>query len=95
LNDDYEDEPQAAEEVPLVKILKYDTEDLEFARGVEVGRMFELLKEAPFLNMVIHTQNAEMAMRLAEHFEMDFAAVPTPEDDELVRVLMVSRDEEG
>lgn len=47
-------------------VLAFDTDDPEFVRGVEVGRLWELLDHAGEAELTIHGTNAEMAMRIAE-----------------------------
>jgi hypothetical protein len=49
-------------------LLKFDTDDAEFARGFEAGRLWALLRSEEDGEVVecIHGSNAEMAMRLAE-----------------------------
>jgi hypothetical protein len=48
-------------------LLPFDTEDEQFARGVEVGRLWEMFKhnEEPF-EQTIHATNAEMVLRMSE-----------------------------
>jgi hypothetical protein len=49
-------------------LLAFDTEDAEFARGFEVGRLWSLLRENPDAEICeqAHAVNAEMLLRLAE-----------------------------
>lgn len=56
-------------------ILAFDTDDPEFTRGFEAGRLWEQVKAdaAPF-EQTIHASNAEMAMRICEAQERDFRA---------------------
>ena len=50
-----------------VCVLPFDTNDHEFARGVEVGRMWESLqRDEGGSAHLIHCNNAEMALRIAE-----------------------------
>ena len=47
--------------------LAFDTDDPEFARGVEVGRLWEQLQAHPgAIVETVHVTNAEMVLRLAE-----------------------------
>lgn len=46
--------------------LAFDSDDPEFARGVEVGRLWEQLKDPEPLEQTIHAGNVEMAVRMAE-----------------------------
>jgi hypothetical protein len=45
----------------------FDTDDPEFARGVEIGRLWEQLRgDAGRVTETIHIANAEMVLRLAD-----------------------------
>jgi len=46
--------------------LAFDTDSPEFARGVEVGRLWEMLKTEGAFIQPIHSENVEMVMRIAE-----------------------------
>lgn len=47
--------------------LQFDTSASEFVRGVEIGRLWEMLKLAPGpVEEYVHASNAEMILRLAE-----------------------------
>lgn len=47
--------------------LAFDTDAPEFARGVEIGRLWERLRVEPGLvDEVVHLANAEMVLRIAE-----------------------------
>lgn len=52
--------------------LAFDTDASEFARGVEVGRLWETLRatDDPVEEMV-HVSNAEMVMRMGEALSRD------------------------
>lgn len=48
-------------------VLAFDTDDPEFARGVEVGRLWEQLRNEPdAFVQEIHATNAEMVLRMGE-----------------------------
>lgn len=48
-------------------VLAFDTSDPEFARGVEIGRLWERLRhDDEEVVELIHCSNAEMALRVAE-----------------------------
>lgn len=48
-------------------IVEFDTDDESFARGVEVGMLWQRLHAEPLpIDVVVHANNAEMALRLAE-----------------------------
>ncbi len=52
--------------------LAFDTDDAEFARGVEVGRLWELLRSEPGpVTETVHVVNAEMVLRIAEALGRD------------------------
>lgn len=47
--------------------LKFDTETSDFVRGVEIGRLWEILTRTPGpVEEIIHASNAEMVQHLAE-----------------------------
>jgi hypothetical protein len=47
--------------------LEFDTGTADFVRGVEVGRLWEILKNtAEPVEEIVHTSNAEMILRIAE-----------------------------
>lgn len=48
-------------------VLAFDTDDAEFVRGVELGRLWERLCAHPDpLLELVHISNAEMVMRVAD-----------------------------
>lgn len=56
-------------------VLEFDTDDEEFRRGVEIGRVWEALKhddgEREFM---VHDDCIEMLMRIAESAGLEFTA---------------------
>lgn len=56
--------------------LAFDTDDSEFCRGVEAGRLWEQLKTGEEVSQTIHATNAEMAIRMCESLEREFSAEP-------------------
>lgn len=49
--------------------LEFDTNNSEFCRGVEIGRIWEMLKSDDEFVQTIHTSNVEMIMRMMEQTE--------------------------
>jgi hypothetical protein len=49
-------------------LLPFDTDDPEFARGFEAGRIWTILHGAPEeeVEEIVHAANAEMALRMAD-----------------------------
>lgn len=47
-------------------VIAFDTSTPDFARGVEVGRLWEQLKSDEAVVQEVHASNAEMLLRLAE-----------------------------
>jgi hypothetical protein len=50
-------------------LLPFDTDDRQFARGFEAGRLWAALRaipDEPVEGVIVHADNAEMAMRMAE-----------------------------
>lgn len=62
-------------------LLPFDNDDPAFARGVEVGILYQRLRQEPGpTSAVIHGGNAEMALRLGEALERSVAAVELSAD---------------
>jgi hypothetical protein len=47
-------------------LLEFDTPGSDFARGVEIGSLWEQLKVDGPVEQTVHAENAEMVLRLAE-----------------------------
>jgi hypothetical protein len=56
----------------MTLLLPFDTDDPLFTRGVEVGRLWELLKTGEEVRETVHATNAEMVIRLGEATGRDF-----------------------
>ncbi len=68
-------------------LLAFDSDDSEFARGFEAGRLWERVKtDMTNWDQMIHTSNAEMVMRMCEAEEREFRAEPV--DDDWVNVYI-------
>ena len=65
-------------------ICPFDSDEPEFARGVEVGILWERLKSGEPCSAMVHAGNVEMIMRIAETFGMGFCAEDL--SDEWIRV---------
>jgi hypothetical protein len=50
----------------MEKVLRFDTDDPEFARGFEIGVLWERLNSVGSCHMAISASNAEMVMRVAK-----------------------------
>jgi hypothetical protein len=62
-------------------LLPFDSDDAEFARGFEAGRLWALLRTSDDeVVECIHASNAEMAMRLAEATERHVVATELGHD---------------
>jgi hypothetical protein len=62
-------------------LLKFDTEDAEFARGFEAGRLWALLRGTDDQVVeAVHAANAEMILRLAEATGRQVQAVDLDEN---------------
>jgi type IV secretory pathway ATPase VirB11/archaellum biosynthesis ATPase len=55
-------------------VLPFDTDDPEFARGFEAGRVWELMSDGMPFEAVVHGANAEMYMRMAESLNLEITA---------------------
>jgi hypothetical protein len=58
-------------------VLPFDSDDPEFCRGFECGRMWEAVKHGP-CEFTIASVNAEMVLRIAEAAGMKVEAIPDP-----------------
>lgn len=48
-------------------VLPFDTDNSEFARGVEIGRLWEIIKAThEAFEGTVHLSNAEMVLRMSE-----------------------------
>jgi hypothetical protein len=60
------DEPQGG----FGCVLPFDTDDSEFCRGFEAGRLWEMLRDhegdAPLAGQQFHASNAEMILRMLD-----------------------------
>ena len=52
----------------------FDTDDPQFVRGFEAGRLWEQLDDPDELQQTIHATNAEMAIRMCEAKNRTFHA---------------------
>lgn len=70
--------------------MPFDTEDAEFSRGFEAGRVYDLVGNltasdasaaewADFMPLTVHVANAEMMLRIAERHGVQVAAVEVDE----------------
>ena len=62
-------------------LLTFDTEDPEFARGFEAGRVWTALIANPDdeVSEIVHGSNAEMFLRMAEHLSRSVTSVELDE----------------
>ena len=63
-------------------VLPFDTDNEDFVRGFEAGRIWTLMEENPdkLLGLIFHAVNAEMVMRMLEKKGLPYKAKFT--DDE-------------
>lgn len=55
-------------------VLRFDTDDPEFVRGFELGQLWERIERDGAVSQLIHAENAEMVMRIAESKGLRFRA---------------------
>jgi hypothetical protein len=55
-------------------VLAFDTDEPEFTRGFEAGQLWERLERDGIAAQLIHAENAEMVMRMAEEKGLRFSA---------------------
>lgn len=60
--------------------LRFDTDDPEFARGFEIGIMWERLSSTGSCHMAVSATNAEMVIRVAKAFGCQFSGRELGED---------------
>lgn len=58
----------------LSLVLAFDTDDPEFTRGFEAGQLWERIERDGFAEKLVHAENAEMVMRIAEARGLTFTA---------------------
>lgn len=55
-------------------VLSFDTDDPQFVRGFEAGRLWEQLKSGEPFEQEIHAANAELVLRMAESLDVTVTA---------------------
>lgn len=82
-----DDEAGACDATTWEPVLFFDRDSMDFVLGFEAGMIYteatallELGMASPFTRM-IHAENAEMAIRIAEAKGLAFSAKPTEDDD--------------
>ena len=55
-------------------VLAFDTDEPEFTRGFEAGQLWERLERDGIADQLIHAENAEMVMRMADAKGLRFGA---------------------
>jgi hypothetical protein len=85
------------EEAEYHLVFKFDTDEPEFARGFEAGKLYATIGDSLFgvselesAGFVIHHANTELVMRMAEKFNLSFTA--TEIDDEFVSVALTRKE---
>lgn len=63
-------------------ILGFDSDDEEFVRGFEAGRIWTLMEESPekLPGLIFHATNVEMIMRMLEAKELKLKAEFTSDE---------------
>jgi hypothetical protein len=75
------------EQVNYGFVLAFDSDNPEFVRGFEAGRLWERIKDDQTdWSQIIHASNAEMVMRMCEAQERTFRSEDL--DDEYVEVYV-------
>ena len=74
-------------------LLTFDTDELEFARGFEAGRIWAMLRagQASAIVETVSAANAEMVIRMAE--ATGFTASCVEDDDDWLTVTLVPRED--
>jgi hypothetical protein len=74
-------------------LLPFDTDEFEFARGFECGTAFTLVRATPpdqEVELVLHPENAEMALRIAEACRRTAQSEPLVDEHEDITHIVVS-----
>lgn len=50
-------------------VLVFDRDSHDFVMGVEIGRLWEMLKQPESFEQMIHVENVEMVVRMREAME--------------------------
>ncbi len=64
----------------MESMLRFDTDDPEFARGFEIGVLWERISSAGSCHMAISAENAEMVMRVAKATGCHFSGYELGDD---------------
>ena len=85
------------EETEYQKVFEFDTDEPEFARGFEAGRLYTTIGDSLFgpsdlenYEFIIHHTNTELVMRMAEKFNLSFKA--TELDDLFTSVALTPKE---
>lgn len=69
-------------------VLAFDTDEPEFTRGVEAGILWERMVHEAHIEQLVHAENAEMVIRMAEARGWTFAGEAV--DEHWLRVTLVA-----
>jgi hypothetical protein len=68
-------------------VLPYDSDDPEFVRGFEAGRLWERIKhDRTTWSQIIHASNSEMVMRMCETESRSFRAEDIADNEIYIQV---------
>ncbi len=64
-------------------LLPFDTDNIEFARGFEAGRIWTLMDENPdkLTGLIFHAENSEMILRMIEKKGLSLKAKFTTDEE--------------
>lgn len=72
-------------------VMAFDTDDPEFVRGFEIGRLYEMTQRCPEpFEQTVHASNTEMIIRLGEASGRHMSASEIPETDDWLSVTVAA-----
>lgn len=75
----------------MESVLRFDTDDPEFARGFEIGVLWERINASGSCQMEISAANAEMVMRVAKVTGCRFSGHELNDDQISIELYEASR----
>ena len=82
--------PPSDDEPSMESLLRFDTDDPEFARGFEMGILWERINSSGSCHMAISADNAEMVMRVAKATGCQFVGHELDDDQISIELFETS-----
>jgi hypothetical protein len=72
-------------------VMAFDSDDPEFVRGFEIGRLYEMAQRCPEpFEQTVHASNTEMVIRVGEATGRRVSASEIPETDDWLSVTVAA-----